>query len=44
MTRDTYDVALSVRDIPAGATVHILYDVEALPATYGKMIVGKLES
>lgn len=31
------------RDIPPGQTLEISYDIVALPASYGEMIVGDLE-
>lgn len=31
------------RDIPPGQTLEISYDMIALPASYGEMVVGDLE-
>lgn len=31
------------RDIPPGQTLEISYDMVALPASYGEMVVGDLE-
>lgn len=41
--REDYDAAFSLVTIPVGATLHITYEVEVLPASYGEMIVSKLE-
>lgn len=38
-----FDVSLIGRDIPAGETLHLKYQVQALPASYGEMQVGNLE-
>jgi len=41
--REDYDAVFSLVTIPVGATLHITYEVEVLPASYGEMIVSKLE-
>lgn len=38
-----YDMYFVGRDIPPGETLEISYDIVALPASYGEMIVGDLE-
>lgn len=36
---DTYDALFTLKSIPAGQTLHIIYEVEALPTQYGEMTV-----
>lgn len=38
-----YDAYFIGLDIPAGETLHITYELTALPASYGEMMVGDLE-
>ncbi len=40
---DSYDAIFTLKDIPIGSTLHILYQVKALPVAYGEMMVGLLE-
>lgn len=40
---DDYDAYFTLRDIPAGSTLHLIYEVTALPVAYGEMIVDNLE-
>jgi hypothetical protein len=39
-----YDMTFSIPDIPAGGEVEIVYPVYPAATSYGKMIVGKLET
>lgn len=39
-----FDAEFSFIDIPAGDTLTLTYDMKALPASYGEMLVGKFEA
>lgn len=39
-----YDAHFVGRDIPAGKTLTITYELQALPASYGEMLVGDFEN
>ncbi len=43
ITSGEYDIHFTWRDLAPGETMDILYDMIALPASYGEMIVGDLE-
>lgn len=43
LSNGDYDMYFVGRDIPPGQTLEITYDIVALPASYGEMIVGDLE-
>jgi hypothetical protein len=43
ITDSEYDARFIGRDIPAGKTIHIIYEVTALPASYGELLVWKFE-
>lgn len=43
LATEEYDAHFIGRDIPAGSTLHMTYEVRALAASYGEMSVGKFE-
>lgn len=43
LSSSDYDMYMVGSDLEPGQTMEILYDLVALPASYGEMIVGDLE-